>query len=164
MYRISLNRGLGFYFLQYSLILSLYTGPAFINACEHAIANAQACLCPPNHRSMAMAASQVAVSIASGVYVKESVVRGHHKMRYSFFSCSSVPCISLLLLERTRGSRRGWVCVHMSGITPARPQFETRPLLLDVIEVLQPLNKTGLYSKEASIQGNMIHKYMYYKL
>ena len=74
-------------------------------------------------------------------------------MRYSFSSCSFLPCISLLLLETTRGSRRGWVCVHMRGITPARPQFETRPLLLDVIEVPRPLNKTGLYSREASIRG-----------
>ena len=82
--------------------------------------------------------------------------RGHHKMRYSFSSCSSLPCISLLLLEITRGSRRGWVCVRMRGITPARPQFETRPLLLDVIEVLRPLNKAGLYSREASIRGKTV--------
>ena len=105
---------------------------------------------------MAMAASQAAVGVASGVYVKESDVRGHHKMHNSFSSCSSLPCISLLLLEITRGSRRGWVCVRMRGITPARPQFETRPLLLDVIEVLRPLNKAGLYSREASIRGNTV--------
>ena len=79
-------------------------------------------------------------------------------MRYSFSSCSSLPCISLLLLEITRGSRRGWVCVRMRGITPARPQFETLPLLiLDVIEVLRPLNRTGLYSMKASIRGNTVY-------
>ena len=60
------------------------------------------------------------------------------------------------LVERTGRSRRGWVCARMRGITPARPQFETRPLLLDVIEVPRPLNKTGLYSREASIRGNTV--------
>ena len=100
-----------------------------------------------------MAASQAAVGVASEVYVKESVVRGHHKMRYSFSSCSSLPCISLLI---THGSGGGCVYARMRGITPARPQFETRPLLLDVIEVPRPLNKTGLYSREASIRGNTV--------
>ena len=89
--------------------------------------------------------------------MKESVVRGHHKMRYSFCSCLSLPCISLLLLEITHGSRGGCGYARMRGITPARPQFETRPLLLDVIEVPRPLNKTGLYSREASIRGNTVH-------
>ena len=77
-------------------------------------------------------------------------------MCYSFSSCPSLPCISLLLLEITRESRRGWVCVRMRGITPTRPQFETQPILLDVIEVLRPLNKAGLYSREASIRGNTV--------
>ena len=45
---------------------------------------------------------------------------------------------------------------RMRGITPAWPQFETRPLLLDVIELPQPLNKTGLYSREAFSEGNTI--------
>ena len=45
---------------------------------------------------------------------------------------------------------------RMRGITPARPQFETRPLLLDVIEVPRSVIKTGLYSREASILGNMV--------
>ena len=81
--------------------------------------------------------------------MKESVVRGHHKMRYSFTSCSSLPCISLLLLKITHGSGGGCVYARMRGITPARrPQFETGPLLLDVIEVPRPLNKTGLYSRK----------------
>ena len=86
--------------------------------------------------------------------MKESVVRGHRKMRYSFSSCSSLPCISLLI---THGSGGGCVNARMRGITPARPQFETRPLLLDVIEVPRPLNKTGLYSREASIRGNTVY-------
>ena len=105
-----------------------------------------------------MAAGQTVVSVTGGVYVNESVVRGHHKMRYSFSSCSSLLCNSLLLPE---GSRRGWVCARMRGITPARPQFETRPILLDVIEVPRPLNKTGLYSREASIRGNTVPIYYY---
>ena len=78
-------------------------------------------------------------------------------MRYSFPSCSSFSCISLLLLEITRGSGGGCVYARMRGITPARPQFETRPLLLDVIEVPRPVNKTGLYSREASIRGNTVY-------
>ena len=85
--------------------------------------------------------------------MKESVVRGHRKMRYSVSSCSSLPCISLLI---THGSGGGCVYARMRGITPARPQFETRPLLLDVTEVPRPLNKTGLYSREASIRGNTV--------
>ena len=48
-------------------------------------------------------------------------------------------------------------CVRMRGITPARPQFETPPLLLDVIEVFRPLNKTGLYSREAYIRGSTVY-------
>ena len=91
--------------------------------------------------------------------MKESVVRGYRKMRYSFSSCSSLPCISLLLLEITYGSGGGGVYARMRGITPARPQFETRPLLLDVIEVPRPLNETGLYSREASIRGNTVYVY-----
>ena len=88
--------------------------------------------------------------------MKESVVRGHRKMRYSFSSCSSLPCISLLLLEITHGSGGGCVYARMRGITPARPQFETRPLLLDVIEVPpaskqdRPLFEGGLYSRKYS--------------
>ena len=70
-------------------------------------------------------------------------------MCYSFSSCSSLPCISLLLLKITHGSGGGCGYARMRGITPARPQFETRPLLLDVTEVPRPLNKTGLYSREA---------------
>ena len=85
--------------------------------------------------------------------MNESVVRGHHKMRYNFYSCSSLPCTSL----GTGGSKRGWVCARMHGVTPAWPQLETWPLLLDAIEVLWPLNKTGLYSREASIRGNTVH-------
>ena len=77
-------------------------------------------------------------------------------MRYSFSSCLSLPCISLLLLEITHGSGGGCVYVRMRGVTPARPQFETRPLLLDVIKVPRPLNKAGLYSREASIRGNTV--------
>ena len=77
-------------------------------------------------------------------------------MHYSFSSCSSFSCISLFLLEITRGSGGGCVYARMRGITPARPQFETRPLLLDVIEVPRPVNKTGLYSREASIRGNTV--------
>ena len=50
------------------------------------------------------------------------------------------------------------MCMRMRGITPARPQFETRPLLLDVIEVPRPLNETGLYSREASIRGNTVYE------
>ena len=69
--------------------------------------------------------SQAVVGVTSEVYVKESVVRGHHKMRYSFSSRSSFSCISLLLLEITRGSGGGCVYARMRGITPARPQFET---------------------------------------
>ena len=90
--------------------------------------------------------------------MKESVIRGHRKMRYSFSSCSSLPCISLLI---THGSGGGCVYARMRGITPARPQFETRPLLMDVIEVPRPLNKTGLYLREASIRGNTVHQWPY---
>ena len=86
--------------------------------------------------------------------MKESVVIGHLKMRYSFSCCSSLPCISLLI---THGSGGVGVYARMRGITPARPQFETRPLLLDIIEVPRPLNKTGLYSREASIRGNTVY-------
>ena len=50
----------------------------------------------------------------------------------------------------------GCMRARMRGITPARPQIETRPLLLDVIEVHRPQNKTGLYSREASIRGNTV--------
>ena len=50
---------------------------------------------------------------------------------------------------------------RMRAITPARPQFETRPLLLDVIEVPRPVNKTGLYSREASIRGNTAYDYFF---
>ena len=89
--------------------------------------------------------------------MKESAVRGHRKMRYCFSSCSSLPCISLLLLEITHGTGGGCGYARMRGITPARPQFETRPLLLDVIEVPRPLNKTGLYLREASIRGNTVN-------
>ena len=87
--------------------------------------------------------------------MKESVVRGHRKMRYSFSSCSSLPCISFLIAH---GSGVGCVNARMRGITTARPQFETRPLLLGVIEVPRPLNKTGLYSREASIRGNTVYQ------
>ena len=88
--------------------------------------------------------------------MKESVVRGHRKMRYSFPLVHLFP-VSLFSCEITHGSGSGRVYARMRGITPARPQFETRPLLLDVIEVLRPLNKTSLYSREASIRGNTVY-------
>ena len=62
--------------------------------------------------------------------------------------CKTYECIvneTHYTVYQTRGKGHG-----------TRPQFETRPLLLNITKILLPLFEGGLKSEEASIQGNTV--------
>ena len=85
--------------------------------------------------------------------MKESVARGHCKMRYSFSSCSSVPCISLLLRNNTRIGKRLCVCAH--AWDNSRPASIRDPAFITgcyrstpASKQDRPLFEGGLYSRK----------------